>query len=189
MSPGLQQFLLSTWLFFSTWLKVLSTVSFCSLRMLSSWIVWFCLPPTHLTWRPASPSRLPSSLPCVTGISSPKVDPDPFHCLHWACFAGMNCKVKPESGWLAGTVHCNFMHVNDAWPKEVFSVQGRTWKNVPAAHVSSHHCSCVRVDVAWCGLRKFYFNSEVLMIFWGILQKTSKGFPLMDGAQVQHVWF
>lgn len=183
MSPGLQQFLLSPQLFFSTWLKVLSMVSL--LRTLSSWRVWFCLPPTHLTWCPASPSQLPSSLPCVTGTSSPKVGPDPFCSLLWACCAVMNCKVKPESGWLAGKVRCNFVHVNDTWRKEVLSVQRRTWENIPAAHLSSHQWSCMGVDVVSGSFILILSFGWYIGIYFKNLQET----PLMSSAQAHRVWF
>lgn len=82
----------------------------------------------------------------------------------------MNCEVKPESGQLAGKVHCNFICMNDKWPKDVCSSQGRTWKNVHAVHLSSHQWSCMGIDIVWCGLKKLYFNSEVLVIHWGIRQ-------------------
>lgn len=192
MSPGLQPFLLPTWLFSSIWFKVLSTVSFCLLQMLPSWRL--ILPGTcafdlvmkvPLGFPP--PCLVSLYLPTQKQIQTPFLPSAGLASLRWTA------KSKQKVGGLQGGSKV----ITSMWmihsPKKFLVCRQGKMEKCPWGAIFFPIMKCMGADVR-CGLSLggfaltgFYFYSEFSVILWGIVQKISKVFPWW--MPHRHGWF
>lgn len=194
MSPGLQPFLLPTWLFSSIWFKVLSTVSFCLLQMLPSWRL--ILPATcafdlvmkvPLGFPP--PCLVSLYLPTQKQIQTPFLPSAGLASLQWTA------KSKQKVGGLqGGSKVITSMWMIHSPKKFLVCRQGKMekcpWGAIFFPIMKLHGGRCQM----WSQFGRFCFN-WVLFLFWvfsdtlGYSPKNLQGIPLMDATQAWMIFF